>query len=47
VSPAIVWVFQHLSSRKSITSMTLMAWGIIEKKQASCKAICFQLKNIN
>ena len=46
VSPAIFWSFRHLSSRKSITSATLIAWGIIEKKKASCKAICFRLKNI-
>jgi hypothetical protein len=47
VSPAIVWAFQHFSSRNSVTSIMLMAWGIIEKKKAGHNAIHFPLENID
>ena len=44
VSPDIFWVFWHLSSRNSITGMTLIAWGIIEKKRPVTKPFIFDLK---
>jgi hypothetical protein len=46
-SPAFVWAFGHLASRKSIAGAFLVAGCVVEHEQACCEAVRFPFENVD
>ena len=44
--PGSMWVFWHFLSGECILCLLLVTQGIVKQKKASCKPICFTLKDV-